>query len=469
MAFHKININSTDFELAPKKVKSCWGPSTTNKNLFIPYLSNGPGPGTVVYGSTEVDYNAAEILVANTTSQVKDDPRFFYNPSQNAVGATKFIGDLEGNATTANSATKVLITTQTASDDFPIIFGQSDSVTSTGVKSVHVDAHLNYNPSTNTLTTTNFAGTATNAKYIHVAPATNTADASYYIQFVNGRTGNRKSYTDANLQYNSKTNILTTTQVNAKLNGPVQTTATSTNASYYISFVNGSDTGMRYSYVDAGLYYNPSTNTLTTGKLCGYFVSDKDGSWTQAAHNGQAAVVNDATGSGGSLVCLASMTAKNGRITIGTIPQGNPNFYFSYHKTGNTGNPDKQMIWDYQANTLSASGGFYESSDERLKDFQEDIEVNFSYLHNIPKKYYSWKDDTTYTRHIGTSAQEVQKYYPELVNTDNDGYLTMNYDKLSVVALKAIDVLHEEVTELKKENAELKERLARLEELILNR
>ena len=45
----------------------------------------------------------------------------------------------------------------------------------------------------------------------------------------------------------------------------------------------------------------------------------------------------------------------------------------------------------------------------------------------------------------------------------------MNYDKLSVVALKAIDVLHEEVTELKKENAELKERLARLEELILNR
>jgi hypothetical protein len=120
-------------------------------------------------------------------------------------------------------------------------------------------------------------------------------------------------------------------------------------------------------------------------------------------------------------------------------------------------------------NAIYASAGFYESSDERLKDFQEDIEVNFSYLHNIPKKYYSWKDDSTYTRHIGTSAQEVQKYYPELVNVDETGYLTMNYDKLSVVALKAIDVLHEEVAELKKENAELKERLARLEELILNK
>ena len=154
--------------------------------------------------------------------------------------------------------------------------------------------------------------------------------------------------------------------------------AATANATYYVSFVNGTS-GARIPYTDSGLYYNPSTNEL------------------------------------------------------------------------------------------SAGGGFYERSDERLKDFQEDIEVNFSYLHNIPKKYYSWKDDATYTRHIGTSAQEVQKYYPELVNTDETGYLTMNYDKLSVVALKAIDVLHEEVTELKKENAELKERLARLEELILNK
>jgi hypothetical protein len=214
---------------------------------------------------------------------------------------------------------------------------------------------------------------------------TKSTNAAYYVTFTNSLTGVRELSADAGIKYNPATNILTTTQVNANLYGAVQTTSTSTSASYYISFVNSSSTGMRYSYVDSGLYYNPSTNVLTI--------------------------------------------------------------------TGH----------------INATNGFYETSDERLKDFQEDIEVNFSYLHNIPKKYYSWKDDTTYTRHIGTSAQEVQKYYPELVNTDETGYLTMNYDKLSVVALKAIDVLHEEVAELKKENAELKERLARLEELILNR
>ena len=375
----------------------------------------------------------------------------------------------------------------------------------------------------------NLNGSATNATFINVASASD-KNASYYIQFVNATTGIRKSYTDSHLLYNPGTNILTAQQVDTKLNGPIYTYVAGTNLSYYITFVNGSTAGMRYSYVDSNLIYNPSTNTLTGGKFVGYIATDRGGSWSTSAHNGAASVVNDHTGSGGALVCLASMTAKDGRITIGTIPRDSSYFYFSYHKTGNTSVPDKQMIWDYQSNILkvpqvngnlygavqtissnntdasyyisfvndsssgmrysyvdsglyynpntnvltttghiNATNGFYETSDERLKDFQEDIEVNFSYLRNIPKKYYSWKDDATYTRHIGTSAQEVQKYYPELVNGDENSYLTMNYDKLSVVALKAIDVLHEEVTELKKENAELKERLARLEELILNR
>ena len=38
-------------------------------------------------------------------------------------------------------------------------------------------------------------------------------------------------------------------------------------------------------------------------------------------------------------------------------------------------------------------------------------------------------------------AQDVQKLYPELVNIDGD-HLSLAYDKLSVVALKAIDELY---------------------------
>jgi hypothetical protein len=356
MAFHKININSTDFELAPQLVKPTTI-ETSEKSFPIPFLSG--------LGSTDG-------LIERT------------------------------------------IYTDTANNFY-------------------------YNPSTNTLTTTNFNGTATNATYINVA-ATNTTDASYWIQFVNGVTGNRKSYTDINLYYNPKHNVLTVGQVNGKLNGSVQTTSTNTNASYYISFVNDSGNGMRYSYVNSSLYYNPSTNTLTTTQV-------------NANLNGAVQTTNTST-SASYYISFVNASATGMR--------------YSYVDSHLYYNPSTNLL-KIDSGKVEATNGFYETSDERLKNFQEDIEVNFSYLHNIPKKYYYWKDDATYIRHIGTSAQEVQKYYPELVNIDDDGYLTMNYDKLSVVALKAIDILHEEVTELKKENEELKERLARLEELILNK
>lgn len=37
----------------------------------------------------------------------------------------------------------------------------------------------------------------------------------------------------------------------------------------------------------------------------------------------------------------------------------------------------------------------------------------------------------------------MQKIYPQLVNTDDKGYLTVAYDKLSIIALRAIDKLYE--------------------------
>ena len=71
----------------------------------------------------------------------------------------------------------------------------------------------------------------------------------------------------------------------------------------------------------------------------------------------------------------------------------------------------------------------------------------------IPKKYFSWKDDNGIIeqdnkRHLGTSAQIVQKYYPNLAGSNEDGHLFVNYAGLNVVALKAIDLLHEKQEEL---------------------
>ena len=109
-------------------------------------------------------------------------------------------------------------------------------------------------------------------------------------------------------------------------------------------------------------------------------------------------------------------------------------------------------------NQLRATGGFYQTSDERLKIFNKDVEIDFETLKLIPKKYFTWKDGG-HKNAIGTIAQELQKYYPELVSKNENGYLSVNYSLLSIIALKAIDKLYEYNLLLDKKLKTLEERL----------
>lgn len=90
---------------------------------------------------------------------------------------------------------------------------------------------------------------------------------------------------------------------------------------------------------------------------------------------------------------------------------------------------------------------FCTTSDNRLKDFTKDVEIDFENLKNIPKKYYYWKDKSMgEDLQIGTSAQELIKIYPECVSyNEKDDKYSVNYQKLSIVALAAIDKLHDRV------------------------
>ena len=124
----------------------------------------------------------------------------------------------------------------------------------------------------------------------------------------------------------------------------------------------------------------------------------------------------------------------------------------STSKTGSTASLNTSSTDIYMQ-----GGEIYAASDETLKNFGEDIEVDFDKLAEIPKVYYTWKTDADNKQQIGTSAQKLREIYPELVSESEDGKLAVSYEKLSVIALSAVDKLH-------KENEELKERLRKIEE-----
>ena len=92
----------------------------------------------------------------------------------------------------------------------------------------------------------------------------------------------------------------------------------------------------------------------------------------------------------------------------------------------------------------------YQTSDETLKHFTEDLKVDLDNLLTIKKGLFYWNDDENKTVDIGVSAQSVEPLYPQIV-TETDGIKAVSYSKLSVVALAAIDVLYKRVKELEEE------------------
>lgn len=154
-------------------------------------------------------------------------------------------------------------------------------------------------------------------------------------------------------------------------------------------------------------------------------------------------------------------------ITSGGITLGTTSYKFGNVYAASIGTSSYRCTYGYFSNAVYATSGFYESSDERLKNILNPVKVNLDELAKLRKIYYTWKDDSKPAIQLGMVAQDIQKLYPELVDVDSEtGYLSLAYDKLSVIALEAIDNVYDMIKDLRKENLELKSRLNDLERLV---
>lgn len=90
------------------------------------------------------------------------------------------------------------------------------------------------------------------------------------------------------------------------------------------------------------------------------------------------------------------------------------------------------------------------SSDSRLKTGDQTITTGLEILEKLRPVTYAWKKDGAHDRHPGFFAQEVQAIIPELVGTDRNKYLTMNYTGLVPYLVSAVQELQAEIVELRK-------------------
>jgi hypothetical protein len=101
--------------------------------------------------------------------------------------------------------------------------------------------------------------------------------------------------------------------------------------------------------------------------------------------------------------------------------------------------------------TVTATVDVTVSSDIRLKNELPDIVQGLEAVDKIRPIKYTLKDDEDENpkTHLGFSAQELLDIVPEVVNTDDEGYHSVSYQKLVPVLVKAIQELSSEVEELK--------------------
>lgn len=226
---------------------------------------------------------------------------------------------------------------------------------------------------------------------------------------------------------------------------------------------------------------NPTDET--SGILFGNPENNSDGG---IIYNGEGVVRGLQFNTGGNATRM-SLTS-NGRLGLGTkTPTANFHIVHGNKFDGTDGlriqNNINGKSWtlftfgvagslEFNANGFTkafidgASGGYFSNSDARLKrDVEKAPDVLGKVMQLAVKKYHFLDNNSSDKKHYGIIAQEVEKFFPEVVAapsaTGTERY-AVNYSAFGVIAIKAIQ---EQQQVIEKQQSDIEEMRAMINEL----
>lgn len=135
-------------------------------------------------------------------------------------------------------------------------------------------------------------------------------------------------------------------------------------------------------------------------------------------------------------------------IRIKTV-NGNVSFFIK--NNGNIGigtdNPTSKLTIQGDVKALA----YYHISDYRLKKDIEKIDNSLEKLLFLEGVEFKWNNDLENKTNLGFIAQDVEKIIPEVVNTDLEGYKSVDYSSLVPLLVEAIKSQQIEIEKLKNE------------------
>ncbi len=157
--------------------------------------------------------------------------------------------------------------------------------------------------------------------------------------------------------------------------------------------------------------------------------------------------------------------------TVDVLIATNGDSYFNGGQVGigrTSASYDLDVDGTIRTNTLRYTT-LIQTSDLRYKDKVATLESSLNKLVDLRGTSYFMKEETsreeensTNKKHLGLIAQEVQEVFPELVYSDEEGYLGVDYISLIPVIVESIKDLHRKNLELEAETTLLHEKLASL-------